>query len=285
MQPEATLFVLVTCSRDVTRRDMAIAVTRNLAALTEEMGQSDRLVIFDNASTYLEHLEFAPKNAIICRSAENVGYWSAINWVLEHVGELTDFECRYVYVIESDLEHSALRPLALCERFLADHAEASSVRTQEFSVAARWRYNKSLKWLPFHVVRSQVSLRNAVNNERASFTKVPAYKGIYLSNLHAKLPALQRLDTLKKVFASLAAMEGFTEFNFFKEMLAQHPMIGVFDGGLFHSLTTWDDRASTVSGSYTSPESLAKLGYQATRTAKISAVQGEVLVTRSGVGH
>ena len=284
IRPERTLFLLVTCSRDTTRRDMAMTVTQNVVDRLSVLGLTDRLVIFDNASTYKDHLALLPAGVRICCSEVNLGYWSAIKWVLDHICELATFSCDYIYIIESDLIHSDLSPLAKCERFLDEELNASSVRTQEFSVKQRWRFDKRLWFLPFHVERSHVSLRNAVTNKIATFKAAKGFSGLYLSNLHPKLPALQRVSLLTKVFERLAAKDGFSESDYFAEAMKIKPMIGVLDGGLYHSLTTWSDRGTVISGSYADAEQLAKIGYHPTRVCKIRGVDS-AQVENWGVGY
>jgi len=278
--PTDTLVLLVTCSRDESRRDLAVAVTQNMAELIPAAGLQDSFVIFDNASTYDDHLAYAPAGTAIVRSPENVGYWSAIKWVLEHRRELLGRDYKYIYMVESDLTHSDLRPLSLCEAFLNATPTASCVRTQEFSVRWRWRFDKRLKFLPFHVTRSEVHLKNAVTGERAWFKRCADCKGIFLSNLHAKLPALNRLDALVSVFAALAAKGDFTEGDFFVEVLKLYPHIGVLDGGLFHSFFSRLDK-ETLSGSYSSAQVLAQTGYQQTRKAKILPVPANLSLSRA----
>ena len=280
MRPERTLVLLVTCSRDTSRRDMAIEVTNNVVGLLSNLGALDRLVVFDNASTFSDHLALLPGGVRVCQSGENLGYWSAVKWVLDHLNELAPFPCDFIYVIESDLVHSDFSALAACEDFLDAEPEASSVRTQEFSVRHRWRFDKRLQFLPFHVERSQVSLRNVVTGKAATFSRARNFRGLYLSNLHPKLPALHRRSLLVPVFERLAARDGFTEADFFAEAMKVKPLIGVLDGGLYHSITSWSDRERVISGSYGSSERLADLGYHSTRVCRIRPVSDCVVVRR-----
>src|SRR5690606_36032204 len=98
----------------------------------------------------------------IIESPDNIGYWSAIKWVLDNAGQMTGRSYRYIYIIESDLCHTDLKPLGACERFLDNHPQTACVRTQEFSVRRRWRYDKEKTFLPFQKRRSLISLRNLV---------------------------------------------------------------------------------------------------------------------------
>jgi hypothetical protein len=161
---------------------------------------------------------------------------------------------------------------------------ASGVRTQEFSVRWRFRFDKRLRRLPFHVERSAIAMTNQVSGEAAWFRPAIGQDRLYLSNLHPKLPALNRLSALDVVFERLALLQQFTEADFFREMMSTHPLIGVLDGGLFHSLISYSDRKRVVMGSYTNPADLARLGYAPTRTTSIRPLAaGEVDIYRRPV--
>ncbi len=106
---------------------------------------------------------------------------------------------------------------------------------------------------------------------------------MYLSNLHAKLPALNRLDALDRVFGELSEMASFTERDFFRLMMERHPYVGVYEGGLFWSAVSWANRDRFVMASYTDERHLGRLGYQPTRAARIERAPGEISVRRTGV--
>jgi hypothetical protein len=156
------------------------------------------------------------------------------------------------------------------------------VRTQEFSVRWRWRFDKRWQRLPFHVLRSQIMLRNAVTDEKAWFRRAAGVEAVYVSNLHPKLPALNRLDTLDRVFGQLGEMASFTEKDFFRLMMTHHPYSGVYDGGLFCSAVSWADRSRFVMASYTDEGRLARFGYQPTRAARIEPAPAGISVVRAG---
>lgn len=266
--PRSTLVILVTCSRDETRRDLACAVVRNVVPLLRAAGLDGCFAVFDNASTYRDHLDLLPAGTrhVLCR--ENIGYWSAINWILSNHEAIFSRSFEFIYIVESDLFHTDLRRLGTCEQFLRREHRASGVRTQEFSVRWRWRFDKQLHRLPFHITRSEVSLRNAITDERVWFELADSSERIFLTNFHAKLPALNRLSALRTAFARLAARDSFTERDFFAEMMVVHPFTGLLDGGIFHSMVA-RDTADTVSGSYSTENQLRRIGYLPTRTARI----------------
>lgn len=269
-QPSDTLVLLVTCSMDETRRDLAHQVVKNLADKLPQAGLNSHFILFDNASKFKDHLSLVPAGAHIIQSPENIGYWSAIKWVLENAEKVTGRAYKYIYMVESDLYHEDFKALEICEKFLDQNNQASCVRTQEFSVRYKWRFDKALKYLPFHVVRSEITLKNLATGERAWF-KPSGFRNIYTSNLHAKLPALNRIEALVKVFEKLSAYENFSEGDFFAEMVKLYPHIGVYDGGLFYSIYSRVHKNPGVSGSYSSEKALAEIGYQQTRYSKIVA--------------
>jgi|GEM_PF-2599327 len=261
------LVLLVTCSRDETRRDLAVRVVQNLSEKLSEASLQNDFMLFDNGSIYKDHLAYAPQGTRIVQSEENTGYWSAIKWVLDNYQKVMGKDYQYIYLVESDLYHTDLKGLNICTEFLDKTPTAACVRTQEFLVKYRWRFDKALQFLPFHITRSEITLKNLVDGCRAWFTKTDM-PPIYLSNLHAKLPALNRISAMKICFDALSKMENFKEGDFFSEMFKLYPIIGVYDGGLFYSLFSQDDK-KVISGSYTNNVDLQKTGYQQTRYAKI----------------
>jgi hypothetical protein len=274
--PTQSLILLVTCSRDLTRRDFAVEVMKNLANKIPESGLENSFIVFDNASKYKDHIQYAPKGAVIVESDENSGYWSALKWVLDNRKRLFQKDFLYLYIIESDMVHHDLVAIKECEDFLSKHPEASSVRTQEFSVSNRWRFDKRLKFLPFHVASAEIHLKNVINLQKAWFKKSAGK--IYVSNLHPKLPGLTRLSSLDVVFDNLTRRSDFLEANYFEEMMKLHPYIGIYDGGLFKFLFTREDEG-VVSGSYSTQEELKKIGYQQTRTSKILPLLSDLKIS------
>ncbi|OIN85850.1 MAG: hypothetical protein AUJ12_07900 [Alphaproteobacteria bacterium CG1_02_46_17] len=262
--PQQTLVCLVTCSMDESRRDLAVRVVQNLADKIPDAGLSNDFILFDNASAFKDHIQYVPQGTKIIQSAENIGYWTAIKWVLENAPQVMGRSYKYIYMVESDLYHTDLKALAECEKFLDACPDASCVRTQEFSVRWRWRFDKGLQFLPFHVTRSEIRLLNLVTNEKAWFKKT-SLPHIYKSNLHAKLPALNRVEALKAVFTKLEQQGDFSEGDFFAEMVKIYPHIGVYDGGLFYSIYSRENMKTVVSGSYSGDDQLKKIGYQTTR--------------------
>jgi hypothetical protein len=265
----ATTLLLVTCSLDESRAALACAVVKNLARLIPEANLKNRFILFDNGSVNSHHISLAPPGTTVYRSKRNLGYWSALNWVLDESNNAIGKSSEYIYIVESDLMHLDLTAIEDCEKFLDQEQDASCVRTQEFSVRFKFRYDKRLSFLPFYIERSAISLRNAITGEKAWFRKTNSSNRIFLSNLHAKLPALNRISTLRSVFGRLAAKESFTENDFFSEVYQERRLSGVLDGGLYHSIASPSNSKDIISSSWTNPRRLEALGYHETRRARI----------------
>jgi hypothetical protein len=268
-EKSAILVLLVTCSRDESRRDMAIATMKNLQTKIPEADLQNSFFIFDNDSTFRDHLAYAPMGTTIIESPENVGYWSAIDWVMNHAEQIKGKKFKYIYCIESDLTHWSLRPLESCATFLDQHSDINCIRTQEFSVRSRWRFNKAYRFLPFRVKRSLISMKDWVTGQDAWFQRTDQ-SNIWLSNLHAKVPAFNRITAMKQALNDLKALPKFGENDFFTAMHKLTPTIGILDGGLYYQGSTAMSK-NIMSGSWSSPKDLAAKGYMETR--KSSFVQ------------
>lgn len=259
-----TLYLLVTCSMDDTRRDLACQVSENMMAQNVTHPFFDDLLVFDNSSSYQDHLKVFPPLVKAVRSDENVGYWSAIYWVLLNYQKLFKRKYKYLYIIESDLEHWDMFKLDSCEKFLDDHQKIGGVRTQEFSVKFRMLYDKRYHWAPFVKRHSLVSQRNVVTNERVWFRKVGLDKNIWTTNFHTKLPALNRLDALTTVFKRLADKEMIDEIYFMHLYYELYSDMALLDGGIYRQISTSD--SAHLSGSWSTTEQIEESGYYNTRT-------------------
>jgi hypothetical protein len=258
-----TLYLLVTCSMDKTRQALACDVAKNLVAQNAVHSFFDDLLIFDNHSRFEDHLQLFPSTVKVVRSDKNIGYWSAINWALAHYAQLFSRQYKYLYIIESDLEHRNMHRLDACEQFLKRHPEIGGIRTQEFSIKWRMLYDKKYHWLPFARRHSLVSQNNAITGERVWFRHGDVANGIWLTNFHAKLPALNRMESLTAVFETLSRNEQVTELDFMHEYYRLHPTMAILDGGIYHMLSS--SGTKHLSGSYSSASQLSETGYHNTR--------------------
>jgi len=262
-----TLYLLVTCSMERSRATLSEQVVANLVDQNARYPFLEDLLVFDNASTFTGHLDLLPSSVIAVRSDRNVGYWSAVNWVLGHAGPLMGRLYDYIYIIESDLIHRDMQRLGDAERFLVEHADVGGIRTQAFSV--RWRafFDKGNRFLPFARRDAWVMLTNQVTGERVHFHLADPVARIYRCNFLAKLPALNRFAAMVRVFDRLKAVERIDETDFMRLYCELYPEYAVLDGGLYRLLSCAD--SGHVSGSYSSAAELAKLNYRPTRVDHI----------------
>ena len=249
---------------DETRRDLACQVSENLKSQDLISPFFQDLLVFDNTSKFGDHLRLFPPSVKAVRSDKNIGYWSAIYWALFNYEKVFNRKYKYLYIIESDLEHWDMFKLDLCEKFLDDHQKVGGVRTQEFSVRFRIFYDKQYHWLPFARRRSLVSQKNAITKEQVWFQKDNPNSVLWITNFHTKLPALNRLDALKVVFEELATKKKIDEIYFMHLYHKLYSTMAVLNGGIYRNLSHTD--TDHVSGSYSTSAQLNKLGYQNTRT-------------------
>lgn len=249
---------------DETRRDLACQVGKNLVSQNVTYPFFDDLLIFDNASPFDDHLKIFPSTVKTVRTNVNVGYWSAIYWTLLNYERLLNRKYKYLYIIESDLEHWHMFKLELCETFLNDNPRVGGVRTQEFSVKFRMLYDKRYHWAPFVKRHSLVSQRNVVTKERVWFRRVAREDSILTTNFHTKLPALNRLDALTTVFDRLAVKGQINEIYFMHLYYNLYPDMALLDGGIWRQISHID--TAHLSGSYSTAEELERTSYYDTRT-------------------
>jgi hypothetical protein len=261
------LYALVTCSMDQSRSDLAIKVVKNLLEENKKAHFASDLLIFDNCSKFNHHLDIVPKEFTVVKSNKNIGYWSAINWILNNYEHLLKKKYKYIYLIESDLIHYNIQALKECELFLDNNFDVGGVRTQKFSVRFRWLFDKKFHFLPFVFKSSLVSQINPFTNQKVWFEKVSDFRGIYKSNFHAKLPALNRIKLMKKVFSKLVQIHKISELDFMRFYFELNPIYSVLDRGIFYQLSSIS--SEHVSGSWSSDSSLVEINYKRTRNDRI----------------
>ena len=254
--------LLVTCCLEQSRAEILAQVVKNLGEQAPELHET--LTVFDNASTVpgtTDVLRDAYTN-VYCAD-RNVGYWSAIDWWLEH---LAADPPAYTYIIESDMIHYALPKLWACADYLDANPDVGSIRMHEYSVAERHLYDKDRP--------RQDSRRNLWQSHTNRVTgrpvKIDHSSGdIWSTTFLTQLPALNRYQAMREVFAELRARPRFTEFDFQTLYWHRYHRTGIVDGGIFHcNLNPYG--AGAVTGSWTSEADLKRLGYQTTRMAAIT---------------
>jgi hypothetical protein len=260
-----TSILFVTCCLEPSRAELLAEVIKNLQEqITDDIRPN--ITVFDNAST-----EIGAQDVLcdcfdrVYASDRNVGYWSAVDWWLNH---LADDPPAYTYIIESDVIHYGLYRLPDCTAYLDSHPDVGSVRTHEYSAQNMHLYNKD---------RPQVNSKRNVwqsHTNKATGTVITlndeetiGSTRIWSSNFLTHLPALNRYATMRECFAELRT-NPFTELDFQKLYWQHYQKTGIVDGGLFH-IDMNGPHSGKVTGSWTDPKQLHALGYQPTRHAAI----------------
>ncbi len=244
-----TLFLLVTCTKDVTRFEILKQVVDNLVHVIDKKTLDD-LLVFDNASSYEGSVKLLTDNFVnVYQSKTNIGLWSAIHWCLKNYQSLMKRDYKYLYIIESDLIHSndTLKKLETCESFLESNSEVGFIRTEEFLVSQRHLYDKGS---PKKDSRKYawVTQNNFIQNKRVEFFQSDC-DGMYKCNFLAKLPALSRIQTMKEVFLDLSNLKKFNETDYQKLYYQRYKISAVLDGGIFHSKLGNENTDVVINGS------------------------------------
>ena len=258
------LFVVVTCSRDRWRDKALKALIQSLNRENRKLNFAPNVLFFDNDSTYkkaFSKLEFEAKFAV---SEENIGYWGALLWSLENAPRLFNREFKFVHPIESDLVMYDMEKLATAVDFLKKRPDIHCVRTQEFDVEKKQCYFKNSKSF-CKVQRSLVADYNGVTEEKVSFQKVQNYPDIYVSNWHAKVPALHNYNAIFDVIKQLSKEKQVTEKLFMDFYYNISNKIGILCGGIYYAQLNnpkWMWEKMRITGSWSSQKMLDKLGYR-----------------------
>jgi len=255
-------FLLVTCCMEQQRAEILAEVLKNLSDEAPELRET--LTVFDNAST-VPGVTDVLRDCYdhVYRSDKNVGYWSAVDWWLDH---LVDDPPTFTYIIESDMIHYGFNKLWTCARYLNDHPEVGSARLHQYNVANRHLYDKDSP-RPDSKRNLWQSHRNKVTGQPVTFEQ--AEGDIWLTTFLTQLPALNRYAALHDIFGELRKLPRFTEIDFQHMYWQRYSRTAILDGGIFHcDLNTYEKH--TLTGSWTSPEELQRIGYHPTRQASIT---------------
>lgn len=254
-------FLLVTCCLDWSRAAILSQVLDNLhEKLPELKGQ---LTVFDNASTEFD-VNSLTGTYVVHQSDRNVGYWSAVDWWLK---SLANDPPDYVYVIESDMMHfdGAFKKICECADYLDANQDVGSVRLHEYSVAQKHLYNKDK---PRKDSRRNL-WQSHTNRVTGKHVIIDHSSGdIWSTTFLTQVPALNRYGSMVNCFDELSTLASFYESNFQELYWNQHQRTGILDGGIYNcDLNHYGSGA--ITGSWTDPNELKKLGYQQTRYASI----------------
>lgn len=254
-------FLLVTCCLEQSRTEILSKVVANLREQAPEI--QPHITVFDNASTepgIIDGLRSNFRN-VYCAD-RNVGYWTAIDWWLEH---LQANPPAYTYIIESDMIHYNFDGLKSCVDYLDVNKDVGSVRLHEYSVSEKHLYNKDS---PRKDSRSNL-WQSHTNRVTGKPVKLDHSAGeIWATTFLTQLPALNRYATMKEVFDELRELKHFTELDFQSRYWQRFHRTGILDGGIFNcNLNPYG--AKIITGSWTNESDLMKIGYLATRKASI----------------
>lgn len=263
-----TLFLYVTCSLEKTRELAAVQASETVLREMQINGLMNHFIMFDNRSTHTRHMKIWPDNTNLFVASKNIGYWSAIYWVLQNYQRLLNRSYKYIYIMESDCLQYDVHKLAGCEQWLDNNPNAGAVRCQEYSRRLWFLFDKRFKRLPFHKTNSAVAHYNGATNQKIVFGPRDRETGIFETNFHSKLPAVNRVQHMNEVFARLLQKRHFGEGDFMQECQKVFEVVGVLDGGTFRAM---GNKPSTkmVTGSYSYKDDLKKIGYRATRSDRL----------------
>lgn len=260
--------LLVVCSMTQERYDIAKKVIESISSFFQDT--NCRLLVIDNGSKFKIDLENYPQGTVLINFDNNIGYWGALHWFLNSQSSpISKKNKKYLYIVESDHIHFDMFKLKVVE-FLETNSEINCVRVQEFSVRNRFMYSKEARYLPFRKLRSIVSLRNHVTNKKSKFLRSSEGSQIYFTNLHSRLPSVFRFEILRLAFQMLAKFDNFTEKDFYEVMHTFSQTIGILDGGIFYSLSSYSNSHKIQSGSWGKNYFGSMTNYIPTRVSSIS---------------
>lgn len=254
-------FLLVTCCLEQSRAEILAEVLKNLGEQAPEL--HEKLDVFDNASTVPGTIDLLQDcYAHVYQADRNVGYWSAIDWWLDH---LSDDPPEFTYIIESDMIHYAFNKVWQCAGYLQRNPDVGSVRLHEYSVENRHLYNKDRP----HPDSRKGLWQTHTNRITGHKVKIDhSEDDIWSTTFLTQLPALNRYAAMREVFTELRQRQAFSELDFQQLYWQRFHRTAILDGGIFHcNLNQYGVKA--VTGSWTSEGELKKLGYQTTRHAAI----------------
>lgn len=260
-----TKYLFVTCCLEESRFEVLKQVVGNLLEQAPPEVLAN-LTVFDNRSTVVETLDLIyesfPTSQFVV-AERNVGYWSAIHWWLENSPQAD-----YTYIIESDMIHYRMKEgLAASEAFLDERRDVGSVRLHEYSVKDSHLYDKDN---PQPGSKQTIWQRhvNRVTGDRVKHKLADKKNGIWTNNFLTQLPALNRTYSMRFVFEQLLRLGRFTELDFQRLYWQLHPQTAILDGGMWH-MEPGAYGGKALTGSWSNPALLEKIGYQNSRFGSI----------------
>ena len=269
--------LLVTCCLEPSRFNVLQQVVTNIRHTCPPEWAAE-MTVFDNGSTQPGTIDLLRGNfRNVYRVDRNVGYWTAIDWWLERMKQNENRAPDFTYVIESDMIHYDPNGVKAAATFLRKNSDLGAVRLHEYSIQDFRLYDKDR---PVPGSRSNLwqSHTNRVTGQ--AIVHHQAEPPFWRTNFLTQLPALNRFPTMKRVFDRLHAQGRFTELDFQRLYHEEYPEIAILDGGAFNcDLNPYG--TDVVTGSWTNPSELQRLGYQNTRFASI-VPRDQYIVSRLG---
>jgi len=257
-------FLLVSCCMEETRFSVLKDVIKNLPMKDERF--ISKLTVIDNASTFTDSVDLLKLHFDnVYQTNINTGYWSAIDWWLTHI---SNRDVKYTYIIESDMIHYDFDRIWNCIEFLDQNECVGSVAVQEFSIEKKHLFDKN-NISKDSILRSVRRHFNVFENKKVTFEKSNfELDDIWITNLIAKLPSVNRYNVMKKVFHALGRMSRFSETDFQKLYYEHHRKTAVLNGGIYYAEGDLPND-NKVAGSSTNSQKLKSIGYLPTRQATI----------------
>lgn len=256
-----TLYVSVNCCNEASRMGMWEKVSKNV--LVQFKDHLDDLIIFDNASTHPAYSATIEKFKHVYRCDQNVGYWTALWWVLQNYETVMGRGYEFIHIIEPDRMYYDAVKLTEIEEFLKLNADVGAVKCHLYDVRDWRKYCKPRVDLvdynePGAVKTEWISHWNLILDKQV--TLIHARDRFYLSNFHVQLHNLLRLDIMKQVFMGFVGLETFGEKDFMINYGHVNNVVAVYDGGIFESSLGLNEDA--VACSTTPEKTLVKMGYK-----------------------
>ena len=266
-----TLYLLVTCTMEETRYDVLKKCVESVKSNFSKENIDKDFLVFDNNSSHSKNDKFLLENfSNIVKSKQNVGLWSAVNWVVENYKDIMKREYKNICLIESDLVFYDTSSLPIVEMFLNSNesSDVGCVRIKEYSVKDNHLFDKAKVNSSMKTYRSRCMHMNYVSKKAVTFQET-SFKNIHISNFHSLICAINRIDFLRTILKNLATKEKFIESHFYEEAYKLRKKCGVVDKGCFFELSADINRKSPgsilIESSYTNVNKLRSLGYVETR--------------------
>ena len=267
------VILVILCSMTEDRFEICKEVLKSLRVIEDE--SNFQIIVIDNGSKFKVSRDQLPHKSRYIEMPYNLGYWGLLYWfIFSNNSPFQELRTEYIYFVESDHIHFNCGALKTVVQVMDAYPKIMSTRVQEFSVRRKWLFSKDLKFFPFRVKRSIVSLRDLVTGKRVKFMPTKLAPKFYFANWHAKLPSVFRTHAIEIAFRNLAELGSFTEYDFFVEMHNQSESILVLDNGIYFPKSSARNSSKVLSGSWMNNYKGKFSDYLPTR---VSSLRNEIL--------